>query len=107
MEDVLQRYRYITVLESYPMALIQCSRAFGINKLRGRRCVSLRAYATHDTVGGTSRNSRKQVTVVNDDGRVKWGDLSMREKAARTTQKTFHFGVILTGLVMTVWTTLE
>ena len=87
------------------MALTKFSRAFSINKLRVRRCVSLRAYATHNTVGGTSGSSRKQVTVVNDDGRINWGDLSMREKAARTTQKTFHLGVILTGLVMTVQTT--
>lgn len=47
--------------------------------------------------------SRKQVTVANDDGRVRWGDLSPREKAARTTQKTFYLGLVLTGLVMTVW----
>ena len=49
-----------------------------------------------------STASRKQVTVVNDDGRVQWGELSVTEKIARTTQKTFHLGIILTGLVMTV-----
>ena len=42
------------------------------------------------------------MTVVNDDGRVRWGELSAVEKIARTTQKTFHFGIILTGAVLTV-----
>jgi hypothetical protein len=31
-----------------------------------------------------------------------WKDLSIREKAARTTQQTFNFGIVLTGLLMTV-----
>ena len=64
---------------------------------------SSRGYATQDTLGRatTPTASRKQVTVVNDDGKVNWKDLSATEKAARTTQQTFHFGIILTGLVMT------
>ena len=61
-----------------------------------------RAYATQSAIGSSARPSRKQVTIVNDDGRVNWKDLTTREKAARSTQKTFHFGVILTGLLMTV-----
>ena len=89
------------------MTLNRYSRVLAINNLRVQPCVSLRAYATHNTLGGASGSSRKQVTVVNDDGRVNWGDLSTREKAARTTQKTFHMGVILTGLVMTVRATRE
>ena len=52
-----------------------------------------------------STASRKQVTVVNDDGRVRWGDLTATEKIARTTQKTFHFGIVVTGMVMTVGST--
>ncbi|MCJ1434570.1 mitochondrial import inner membrane translocase subunit tim21 [Xylographa pallens] len=59
------------------------------------------AYATQSGLGRAPVASRKQVTVANDDGRVNWKDLTTREKAARTTQKTFHLGVILTGLVMT------
>ena len=39
---------------------------------------------------------------MNDDGRVRWGELTATEKIARTTQKTFHFGIIVTGMVMTV-----
>ena len=66
--------------------------------------IKARGYATQSSLGGaaTPRPSRKQVTVANDDGRVKWGDLSTREKAARTTQQTFNFGVIIVGLAMTV-----
>ena len=54
---------------------------------------------------GASRQeapTRKQVTVVGDDGRVQWHDLSRREKVARTTQQTFNFGLVLSGFILTV-----
>ena len=41
------------------------------------------------------------MTAFNDDGRVAWGDLSAGEKAARTTQQTFNFGMIILGTVLT------
>ncbi|KAI9800805.1 MAG: hypothetical protein M1825_003588 [Sarcosagium campestre] len=65
-------------------------------------------YATQgSTAHNASTPSRKQVTVVNDDGRVQWGSLSRREKLARTTQQSFNLltifaGVIMTGGVITV-----
>lgn len=62
---------------------------------------SLRNYATQDAVRNPSTPSRKQITVANDDGRIAWKELSVKEKAARTTQQTFNLSVILTGLVMT------
>lgn len=71
---------------------------------RVRQCLihkSLRHYATQDTLGRIPKASRKQITVANDDGRINWKELSVTEKAARTTQQTFNLGVILTGLVMT------
>ena len=61
-----------------------------------------RQYATSDSIGGHKTSSRKQVTVRNDDGRVQWNDLTTVEKAARTTQQTFNFGVILVGVFGTV-----
>lgn len=61
-----------------------------------------RREATQNSLGSGSGPSRKQITIANDDGRVKWGQLSTREKLARTTQKSFHTGIILTGVVMTV-----
>jgi import inner membrane translocase subunit TIM21 len=45
---------------------------------------------------------RKGVTVLNDDGRVAWGELSGKEKVARTTQQTFNFSMIILGAVLTV-----
>ncbi|KAI4128031.1 MAG: hypothetical protein LQ338_002922 [Usnochroma carphineum] len=66
-----------------------------------RAIQSSRGYATQDSLGTLPTPSRKQVTVTNDDGRIHWKELSVKEKAARTTQQTFHFGIILTGLVMT------
>ncbi|KAI4171082.1 MAG: hypothetical protein LQ343_004494 [Gyalolechia ehrenbergii] len=62
---------------------------------------SLRGYATQDTLHKSSTPSRKDITVANDDGRIDWKELSVKEKAARTTQQTFNLGIILTGLVMT------
>jgi import inner membrane translocase subunit TIM21 len=62
-------------------------------------------YATQTdlgTSGASQRPRRKAVTAFNDDGRVAWGDLSAREKAARTAQQTFNFGFIILGAVLTV-----
>ena len=57
----------------------------------------VRGYATDNT-------SRRQVTIANDDGHIQWSQLSTKEKAARTTQQTFNFGVVVLGAVMTVGT---
>ena len=63
---------------------------------------SCRFYAASKGLKAGGSSSRKQVTIRNDDGGVEWGDLTVGEKAARTTQQTFNFGVILVGLAMTV-----
>lgn len=62
----------------------------------------LRSYASHSSPSNTPSSPRKQVTIVNDDGRIQWKDLSIGEKAARTTQQTFNYGIVLTGLFLTV-----
>lgn len=62
----------------------------------------IRPYTSQTSSANPPSSSRKQVTIINDDGRIQWKDLSVREKAARTTQQTFNFGVVLTGLLMTV-----
>lgn len=46
--------------------------------------------------------SRKQVTVINNNGRIQWKDLKTGEKIARTTQQTFSFGLVLAGVAGTV-----
>ena len=68
-----------------------------------------RLYATQSGLGtGQSPLSprKKSVTVLSDDGRVQWGDLSRGEKVARTTQQSFNFVLVLAGAVLTVWTVL-
>jgi import inner membrane translocase subunit TIM21 len=59
----------------------------------GLMAPAMRRYATGP--------SRRSVTVANDNGSVAWSDLSGREKAARTTQQTFNFGMVIVGVVMT------
>lgn len=53
-------------------------------------------------LSGTTGPARKQVTVASDDGTLRWGELSAREKAARATQQSINFMVVLVGAVMTV-----
>ncbi|QMW35348.1 hypothetical protein G4B84_010839, partial [Aspergillus flavus NRRL3357] len=40
---------------------------------------------------------RRNVTVLSDDGRYEWGELTGREKVARATQQSFNFVIILAG----------
>lgn len=65
-----------------------------------------RSYATHSDLGRgpstSSKPSRKNITVLSDDGRLQWGDLSGREKVSRATQQSFNFVVVLAGAVLTV-----
>lgn len=64
-----------------------------------------RPYATQTGLGTTSASEqprRKAVNVLNDDGRVPWGNLSPAEKMARTTQQSFNLSFILLGAVLTV-----
>jgi import inner membrane translocase subunit TIM21 len=70
-----------------------------------RPILAARVYATQTGLGtahNAPRPRRKAVTPFNDDGRVAWGDLSTSEKAARTTQQTFNFGIIILGAALTV-----
>lgn len=69
-----------------------------------RPLLAARLYATQTGIGttGQPRVKRRAVTAFNDDGRVAWGDLTAREKAARTTQQTFNFSFIILGAVLTV-----
>ena len=69
-----------------------------------------RLYATQNDLGTGPKSplSRKRsVTVLSDDGRVQWGDLSRGEKVARTTQQSFNFVLVLAGAVLTVWIALS
>ena len=63
-------------------------------------------YATHNELGRDAHQKmqpkRRNVTVLSDDGRIRWSDLSAREKLARTTQQSVNFVVVLAGVVLTV-----
>lgn len=65
-----------------------------------------RLYATQSDIGSGPKSPlsrKKSITVLSDDGRVQWGDLSRGEKVARTTQQSFNFIIVLAGAVLTVW----
>lgn len=69
-----------------------------------------RFYATYRDTGGAggsagkgpSTSKRRGVTVLSDDGRYGWGELTGREKVARATQQSVNFVVVLAGAVLTV-----
>lgn len=63
----------------------------------------IRNYATQSSLGGNgSGPTRKQISVMSDDGRYKWSELSGKEKVARATQQSFNFVIVIVGVVMTV-----
>lgn len=67
-----------------------------------RPSTQFRAATTSSLPHGTSStSSRRSVTLTSDTGSVPWGQLSAREKLARTTQQSFNLGLILLGLGMT------
>lgn len=97
-----------------PLEAIQLLRpAFRISRVSPRTRSSVAAFATsrpacatHSSPSSTppSQPQRRSVTPFNDSGAVKWTDLSLGEKAARTTQQSFNFVVIIAGVVLTVRT---
>ncbi|KAK8207475.1 mitochondrial import inner membrane translocase subunit TIM21 [Phyllosticta capitalensis] len=63
-----------------------------------------RQYATHHSTGTGPQSSstrRRAVTIANDNGYVPWEELSTREKAARSTQQSFNFALVIAGIVAT------
>ncbi|KAJ5666148.1 uncharacterized protein N7477_008596 [Penicillium maclennaniae] len=60
-----------------------------------------RLYATQGNFGDGLKPKRRSVTVLSDDGRYAWGDLSGREKVARATQQSFNFVIVIAGVVLT------
>ncbi|KAL1982716.1 hypothetical protein VTN96DRAFT_967 [Rasamsonia emersonii] len=82
-----------------PSALLSTSTSLVIGGLPRR-------YATHSSLGGQGTTSssgptRKQITVISDDGRLRWSELSGKEKVARATQQSFNFMLVVIGAVMT------
>jgi import inner membrane translocase subunit TIM21 len=60
-----------------------------------------RSYATQSDLGSGPRPKRRNITVLSDDGRYEWGELSGREKVSRATQQSVNFMVVIAGAVLT------
>lgn len=60
-----------------------------------------RTATTSSLPNDTPTSRRRAVTVANDTGQVPWKQLSIGEKAARTTQQSFNLGVVLLGVGLT------
>jgi mitochondrial import inner membrane translocase subunit TIM21 len=60
-----------------------------------------RTYATSSSTPPPKPSTHTRITTFNDDGRVHWSALSRREKAARSTQQSFNFLVVIAGVLMT------
>jgi import inner membrane translocase subunit TIM21 len=73
------------------------------NTTRPSVSVFANTYATQNGLGTTAAPGpkRRTVTAFNDDGFVPWNQLSGGEKAARATQQTFNFGLVMVGIVLT------
>ncbi|KAF2637539.1 TIM21-domain-containing protein [Massarina eburnea CBS 473.64] len=96
--------------------LLRCTSRRPLTLSRNRRTyrvafsTSQNAQATHSSSSPKSSTSpphpilttRRQVTVANDTGAVRWTDLSPAEKASRTVQQSWNFSVVIVGVVVTV-----
>lgn len=75
------------------------------------RALQLKPYYSYRTATTTSTSSipnasssvppRRAVTIASDTGRVPWSELSVREKAARTTQQSINLGVLIVAIGLT------
>lgn len=59
-------------------------------------------HATTSSTSSPKPQARQAVTITNDTGRIAWSELSIGEKAARSTQQAFNFVVVLAGLGLTI-----
>ncbi|PYI33896.1 TIM21-domain-containing protein [Aspergillus indologenus CBS 114.80] len=65
------------------------------------RTTALARYYATAGPGPNPTPKRRNVTVLSDDGRYEWGELSGREKVARATQQSVNFFVVVAGAVLT------
>ncbi|KAK3678462.1 mitochondrial import inner membrane translocase subunit tim21 [Recurvomyces mirabilis] len=61
----------------------------------------IRLATTSSSSPGSTAIRTRRVTVTNDTGAVPWKELKMGEKAARATQQSFNFGLIMLGITLT------
>ncbi|KAJ5485108.1 L-galactonate dehydratase [Penicillium diatomitis] len=65
------------------------------------RLTTRRELARHYATQTGPRPKRRNITVLSDDGRYEWGELSGREKVSRATQQSINFVVVIAGAVLT------
>lgn len=70
-------------------------------QLRCRNASSSSTTSSSLPKDAASSSRRRAVTIVNDTGAVPWKELSLGEKAARTTQQSFNLGIVLLGVGLT------
>ncbi|KAJ5112391.1 L-galactonate dehydratase [Penicillium argentinense] len=85
----------------YLRALPRASTSASAALRPGFRSEITRLYATHSNLGSGPRPRRKNISVLSDDGRYEWGELSGREKVSRATQQSVNFVVVIAGAVLT------
>ncbi|PYI13414.1 TIM21-domain-containing protein [Aspergillus violaceofuscus CBS 115571] len=90
-------------LRPNPPALFRASSAATAHLLRPAlpRTTALARYYATSGPGPNPTPKRRNVTVLSDDGRYEWGELSGREKVARATQQSANFLVVVAGAVLT------
>lgn len=93
--------RYLRLSSSFSSLVRPSKQIISPAVLRAIENVS-RSYATQGSEGSASGPTRKQITVISDDGRLRWSELTGKEKVARATQQSFNFAIVLIGAVMTV-----
>ncbi|KJZ79833.1 Mitochondrial import inner membrane translocase subunit TIM21 [Hirsutella minnesotensis 3608] len=72
-------------------------------QLRVSARLATRPFATQSGLGNNAppEHKRRSITPFTDNGFVPWAELSAAEKAARATQQTVNFGMVILGLVLT------
>ena len=85
----------------YLRALPRASNSVSTALRPSTRTEITRFYATQSNPGSTPRPRRRNVTVLNDDGRYEWSELSGKEKVSRATQQSVNFMVVIAGAVLT------
>lgn len=74
---------------------------FTVVQLRCHNASSSSSTSSSLPKDAASSSRRRAVTIVNDTGAVPWKELSLGEKAARTTQQSFNLGIVLLGVGLT------
>ena len=78
---------------------VKVTNAFQMPTTRALSTAPLR-FASDSTPASTP-STRRVITLTPDNGHKPWANLTRYEKAARTTEQSFNFLTILTGVVMT------